>query len=247
MGWKARREHPSVGTCASVLLAVLALMGVQAASAGLAAGSGAPLSKAQATAFANSVNLTAADVPGFKVAPVHKEKSKTAAEKELGHELSRCVDAGFGKAIANVESEEYELETNSQQENVQSSVAVQPKSSLAAKELAVVRGSHARSCLSHYLNLAFKGPQFRGLTVGPVSIRHDTPPAPGTTGSFALHIAVTITADGIRVPIYFDLLGFVYGPARVTLETAGVAAPFPAATEQRLFSLLLARAKAHVV
>jgi hypothetical protein len=43
-----------------------------------------------------------------------------------------------------------------------------------------------------------------------------------------------------------DILGFVYGPARVTLFSSGALQPFPAAAEQRLFSLLLGRAKAGV-
>jgi hypothetical protein len=42
-----------------------------------------------------------------------------------------------------------------------------------------------------------------------------------------------------------DILGFVYGPTEVSLLSFGVPEPFPAATEQHLFSLLLQRAKAH--
>jgi hypothetical protein len=39
-----------------------------------------------------------------------------------------------------------------------------------------------------------------------------------------------------------DILGFVVGPARVTLVSSGLLRPFPAPVQQRLFSLLLARA-----
>jgi hypothetical protein len=45
--------------------------------------------------------------------------------------------------------------------------------------------------------------------------------------------------------LYLDILGFVYGPARVTLFSSGILRPFPAAVQQGLFSLLLARARAH--
>jgi hypothetical protein len=41
------------------------------------------------------------------------------------------------------------------------------------------------------------------------------------------------------------MLGFVDGPAQVTLFSSGVLRPFPAAVQERLFSLLLVRAKAH--
>jgi hypothetical protein len=43
-----------------------------------------------------------------------------------------------------------------------------------------------------------------------------------------------------------DLLGFVDGPAEVVLLTSGLPEPFPAATEHRLFSLLIQRAKTHL-
>jgi hypothetical protein len=49
------------------------------------------------------------------------------------------------------------------------------------------------------------------------------------------------------VHLYLDMLGFVDGPAQVTLFSSGVLRPFPAALQERLFTLLLVRAKAHRV
>jgi hypothetical protein len=43
------------------------------------------LTKRQAIAFAHAVNLTAADVPGFKAA-THEHEHETAAEKRLEHQ-----------------------------------------------------------------------------------------------------------------------------------------------------------------
>jgi len=80
-------------------------------------------------------------------------------------------------------------------------------------------------------------------TIGPVSISHGTPPAPQTAGSFGWRITATLTLNGnIELPVYLDILGFVDGPAEVALVTSGLSEPFPAAPEQRLFSLLLERA-----
>src|SRR6202035_5832361 len=50
-----------------------------------------PPRKAQAIAFANAVNLTAADVPGFKPTPEHESKPKTAVEKQLTNKLLHCI------------------------------------------------------------------------------------------------------------------------------------------------------------
>jgi len=49
----------------------------------------------------------------------------------------------------------------------------------------------------------------------------------------------------LRIPFYLDILGFVYGPAEISLLSSGLPVPFPAALQQRLFLSLLARAKAH--
>jgi hypothetical protein len=78
-----------------------------------------------------------------------------------------------------------------------------------------------------------------------VSIQSGTPPAPGTTGSYGWRAIAAFTVQGIRIQVYLDMLGFVDGPAQVTLFSSGVLRPFPAAVQERLFSLLLARAKAH--
>jgi hypothetical protein len=45
--------------------------------------------------------------------------------------------------------------------------------------------------------------------------------APGTTGSFAWRIELRFTLHGIQVPLYLDILGFVYGQAQVSLFSTG--------------------------
>ncbi len=202
------------------------------------------MTKAQAIAFARAVNLTAADLPGFRVSAVHEQE--TAAEKRLEHEMLRCVGSlGSSHAIVEMSSAEFEDETSGGDESVQSSVSVVRTPALAAKELATIRGPHVKACLSHYLDLLFKSHKYSGATVSPVSISQGAPSAPGTAGSFAWRITTTITLRKVAIPVSIDILGFVDGPAEGSLFTAGVPRPFPAATKARLFSLLLTRAKAH--
>ncbi|HEV2945165.1 MAG TPA: hypothetical protein VGX26_08635 [Solirubrobacteraceae bacterium] len=209
--------------------------------------------KPQAIRFAHAVNLTAPDVPGFKVSS-EKNEHEIAAEKRLEHEMLRCVRTlgshdgiveGSHHAVVEMGSKEFGREANTGNESVQSEVTVVRTPALAAKELVVIRSPHVRVCLSHYLDLLFKSHKYRGATVSPVLISQGTPPAPGATGSFAWRITTTITVHNVRIPIYIDIFGFVEGSAEVSLFTAGVPKPFPAATEERLFSLLLTRAKTH--
>ena len=114
---------------------------------------------------------------------------------------------------------------------------------MAARELAAIRSAHVRGCFAHYLGLLLKGQHYGGASVGPVSVASGTPPAPGTAGGFGWRLTATLTIRGLAVPFYLDILGFVYGPATVSLFSSGAVRPFPAAAEQRLFTLLLHRAK----
>jgi hypothetical protein len=148
------------------------------------------------------------------------------------------------KEIAEASSTEFELKRGILDFGVSSQVSVARTSAIAAGGLAALRSAHVRRCFSHYLNLLFKDQRLAGATVGPVSIQSVTPPAPGSTGGFGWRIIATLTVHNIPVHFYMDLLGFVYGPAQVTLFSSGVLRPFPGSLQQRLFSLLLHRAKA---
>jgi hypothetical protein len=66
--------------------------------------------------------------------------------------------------------------------------------------------------------------------------------------SFALRIVIPLSfARAGSVPfhthVYVDALGFVTGPAEISLTATGFSSPVPTATEQRLLSLLYSRAK----
>jgi hypothetical protein len=243
-----------------MILVLLASAGASLTTAGLASAGASPSaasalanapSKSQAQAFARAVNLRATDVPGFKVSAEHGHEHETAAEKQLERELLGCIGAGGGAGhssqLAEVSSKEFEREDKNGAQSVQSGVTVEPTAALAVKELAEVRSERGRDCFSHYLSLLFKGKKFSGASIGPVSISSGSPSAPGTSGSFGWRISTTITVHRVAVPFYMDILGFVYGPTEVSLLSFGLPEPFPAATEQHLFSLLLQRAKANSI
>jgi hypothetical protein len=207
---------------------------------------GALPTKAKAIAFARAVNLRAADVPGF-TASAHEHEHETAGERQLEREMMmRCVGTSTSPhgALAEASSKDFKLERNLLEVSVSSSVSVARTPALAAEQLAAFRSRHVQACLSRSLDVLLKRKEHRGVTVGPVSISSGTPPAPGTTGGFAWRISVAISARRIKIPFYLDILGFVDGQAGVTLSSSGLAEPFPAAIQQRLYLLLLQRAKA---
>ncbi len=209
-------------------------------------------SRERALAFARAVNLTADDVPGFT--PSDKHDTSSSREKRLEAELVKCAGstglqaaggAGEGKALADEGSKEFQLKHGIVDFSVSSQVSVQPDAAEARKALQAIRSAHVRDCFSHYLQLLFAGEHLHGARVGGVAIQAGVPPAPGTSGGFGWRITASFDVRGVKVPVYLDFLGFVDGPAEVTLLSSGLIRPFPAEVQQQLFSLLLSRAKGH--
>ena len=196
-------------------------------------------------AFARAVNLTGADVPGFT--PSSRSEGESAREKQLQSRLHQCVgQLGFGGPLADAQSPSFKLRREILDLGVSSEVAVAPTAVQAARELAAIRGARVRKCFSHYLDQLLEGRK-RGTRLRPVSIASGTPPAPGANGSFGWRITATFAVGRIPLSLYVDILGFILGPARVTLVSSGVLRPFPAAIQQRLYALLLARASARAL
>lgn len=201
--------------------------------------------KAQAQAFARAVNLRAGDVPGFRTAP-HEDERSSSTEKLHYKELQRCVGSGEDShPLVEAASPSFQRKASIAQVSVSSSVTVHSSAALTKKELETVRSPHTRSCFSKFFRGIFSGSAYKGTTIGPVSLENGTPPAAGTSGSFGWRLRTSLSVHSLRIPFDLDILGFFYGRSSVALMSFGVAVPFPAATEQQLFLLLLSRAKAH--
>lgn len=199
---------------------------------------------AQALAFASAVNLTAFDVPGFSVSSSHRGGS--ASEQRLERELRSCTGSrGSRSTVAEAGSPDFELHRGILDLTVSSEVSVAHDSDQAAAALSAIRSAHVRACVSRYLTQLLKSQHYAGAVVTGVSIASGTPPAPGTTGGFGWRVTAMLAVRGVHVSFYLDILGFVSGPAQVTLSSSGALRPFPAAAQEQLFSQLLSRARAH--
>jgi hypothetical protein len=207
---------------------------------------GVPPTRAQAEAFARAVNLTSADVPGFSAAS--RQQAETPQEKRLQQRLRACVGpVRVGGGLIENQSAAFKLKRGIIELGVSSEVAVAHSAASAAGELAAIRQARVRSCFSSYLDLLLASQRARGAKLSPVRIVSGTPPAAGADGSFGWRIIASFTVAQFKLSLYVDILGFVIGPARVTLVSSGVLRPFPAVVQQRLFSLLLARATARAL
>jgi hypothetical protein len=230
------------------LLALAALLGAcgkqsPSSTAKQPSASTSHLSRANAQAYIEAVNLTAADVPGFDVSSSKKE-SESPAEKRFKRKLEQCVHPISSKPVAEGSSPEFSRELGLVREGVQSEVTVAQSPQAAARELALIRSRRARSCVLRYFGLLVKAQQRPGSSFGHVSLVQRTPPAPGADGSFAWRISVQITIRRVTVPLYFDVFGFILGANEVSMFASGLPLPFPPRDEANLFALLLERAKA---
>src|SRR4029077_20835025 len=100
-------------------------------------------------------------------------------------------------------------------------------------------------CIAKLVNAALKARNLAGAKVGAVSIAQGTPPTPGTTGAFGLRLTFPLSVQRVSLRAYFDFLGFARGPVEVTLQSVGVGEALPAAIQEHLFGVLVARARAH--
>src|SRR5436190_2580955 len=203
-------------------------------------------SRERGLAFARAVNLTAADLPEFTVS--HEHAHKTPAQRQAERDLLRCAgSAAQGAHAAEASSPSLVFKRGLIDFGVSSEVLVSASPSLANGELAALHTSRVRHCFSRYLDVLVRAQRLGKATIGPVSIQSGNPPAAGASGSFGWRVTATFRLLNVRVPFYLDLLGFVLGPARVTLISSGALRPFPAEIQQRLYTLLLARAREHAL
>ncbi|HEV2973685.1 MAG TPA: hypothetical protein VGX69_01650 [Solirubrobacteraceae bacterium] len=210
------------------------------------AAKGAPVTYATARAYARAVNLIASDVPGFTASELHEHN--TARERRLEHELMSCAGlTGTSKGVLEEGSKSFELKHGIVNLSVSSEVSVEPSAAQARRLRGAVASPRVRGCFSRYLELLLRSLHVKGASIGAVTIQSGTPPAPGTGGGFGWRITASFGVRGVKLPFYLDILGFVEGPSEVTLTSSGLLRPFPAEAQQRLYTLLLTRAKAHAL
>jgi len=221
-------------------------------------GADEPIANPRAVAYARAVNLRPADVPGL--VPDARRKEGT------GTFLERCErPAGSDEAIG-IPSQVFEenLEHGKRSkgsgilgilsiyplESVRSAVYTTTSSTLAADAVALATGTVGQACLRQsFLGTAqvtsesgHQEPFFTAVKVSPLHVQIAGLQIQGMRASASLAANMTNTSN--RQPYYDDVLGFSSGPHEIFLKVTS-SPRNPAATEQRVLSLLYNRAEAH--
>jgi hypothetical protein len=204
-----------------------------------------PPTKAGALAFAQAVNLTAADVPEGRVS--QKERGSASGDRR---ESEHCVGALLNqRRLAEVGSAQFlrghELET----EWISSDVTVATSVGAADRLLATLQRPEVRHCLAHVMTRSLGRTSIHNAYWGPVAVYALPVKAPGSNGRIGLRIAMTvkIPANEVTLPVYVDVLGFAWGSAEIALTATSLTQPVPASVENQLLATLVARARSHAL
>ena len=241
----------SVASLVSGLVAAL-VAGCGSSSVGII-DLGGPVSESHAIAYANAINLRPSDVHGFVGSTVAlRRKTKYGPYGSVGERCAGGVDASgevFGVLSQRfVRSHEHEG-SFVPLESVFSAVYLLRSDAMAAHEVSVFASARARSCLKRdnfdqvSATRTKSEPLFTDVKIAPLSLPAGSVSAHGHRVTAVKAAFLEAPDAGHRPNYYEDFLAFAVGPAVITLHATGSTRSFPAATEQRLLSLLYRRAE----
>jgi hypothetical protein len=207
-----------------------------------------PISSARAVAYANAVNLRAADVPELQAAR-HKPRAETA-NGPFGAAMDGCESAAVRAGdVFGINSQRF-VHLSSPLQSIGSGVYYFKSEALAHDYLAAADSPRFAACVKTIAanepkTVTKEGskvaePMFSDAQVVPIPV-----PSRGVPG-YGLRLAVHSPLGGRGgSESYTDFLSFVKGDAVITLTAIGKGRPFPAAGKQRLLALIHGRAEAH--
>jgi hypothetical protein len=218
---------------------------------------GKPTSKAEARAFARAVNLRSSDLPYMQAYPDEGGSKQIRREREF----QRCSGVSAGGRVAHVPSPTFGSDSGGAYQRYQSGVEVLSTADLAAERGADYQTSRTLGCLQRFISKVFHQQDSAKGEYGSIHVSRLPTPLPGVE-SFGYRIATKVIASaesselsayhpGSRpvarreVPIYFDILVFIDGPAEVNLDAIGAPRPIPTSVERHLLRLLHLRAVAN--
>lgn len=168
----------------------------------------------------------------------------------VAFEASRCEGTASPAArVLDVRSPKFVRGGGLLREAVKSDVEVKLSAVAAQRDAAAIESARGIACITRLLQDALRARMAVAGGLGArLSVQRMVPPLPHGQG-VGIRVTVTLTgrspAGTPSVREYFESLGFVAGPAEVTLTSNAVSHPPSAASQRRLISLLYTRATAH--
>ena len=192
----------------------------------------ADMTRPEARSLAQAVNLTASDLPGFTAS----RPDSSSGDPRADARFAKCAGTvPSKKALADVPSSDFVRETDASYTAVSSDVQVMPNQSLVRKDMRAAQKPRARRCLSAALRrqLASQGTDIAGLSVSLMR--------PGVPGGFGYRVKVVARAQGVKVPVYIDMLAFGDGPVEAAVIFTTSLRPAVRSEESRLLDIVRTR------
>ena len=190
------------------------------------------MTKADAVAIAGTINLTAGDMPGYSASPA----TPSTGDDPLGARFDRCAGTvPTSKAVAEVQSDDFERASQAGFDGVSSDVLVMPNAALARKDLRAAGSKRARKCMA----AAFTGQKAVG-GVKIVSAKVTSLPAP-VANVVGIRIKMRVAGRGVTVPMYTDFFVFARGPVETAVGFTSGPSPPLRAEEKRLVGIVKTR------
>ena len=194
-----------------------------------------PITKAEAVAFAQAVNLRAGDLPGATELPAGHESTGASQDEE-----PRC--ARPRRMLRRPLYAEASLLSDPDAIFVASAVGVMRTEALAEAELSALASPRGRVCLARALGEVVSVEGEKRLTSVPIKVTFVPVAKTLGPGAIGLHVLAKLPHTPKTAVLHADEVLFRVGPAEIFFLTLGVRR-FPTATEARLLSLLYSRAE----
>ena len=237
---------------AIVFVLIVIVVGTVAAFAlDRSAGAKASITKAEAIAFAEAVNLRPSDVPSGKAVPVVEPKGVMAGEQFVCDGRKTKPSHPIARK-ASLVADPYEY--------LASAVEVMPTAPIAQAEMSALYTRRARACLARTLGeIETSEGEKRSSSF---AVKVATVPVAQLLGPEAvgLHVLAEVPEELDPTPrdsptrpvlkpkarfIHVTAAIFRVGPAEILFLAFGAIRQFPAATERHLLALLQSRAETH--
>ena len=231
----------------SIVLVALVAGGVTIALAA-SSSAGTLITKTQAAAFAQAVNLAASDLPGSsKLELPHSVPLPpgSSSERRSGSTLAEALRCARADVVSHrpVDEDESLLE-DSQRDIVGSIVRVMPTEAIVTKELTGLASKRGHACFARAATLRVSSENEPAEAPGPIKATFIPLVKLLGAGAIGVHTLSKVPDAPTSAGIHNDGVIFRVGPAEILFATLGKQ-QFPPATERRLLSLLHNRAEAH--
>ena len=240
--------HRTASTLLALVVTAMLLAGCgsssHASSVGAPVGADKPIPSPQAVAYADAVNLRAADVPGLQATRL-KPRAETT-DGPFGAAIDGCESSAVRAGVVLGITSQRFVHLSSPLESMGSGVYYFKSEALAREYLTAAHGPRFAACVKTVASNGAKavtregskvaGPMFIDPRLSTLSVSLQ-----GVQG-YGLRLATRPPlGDRGGSEAYTDFLS----DAVITLTAIGKTHPFPAARERRLLALLYSRAEAH--